>query len=480
MIRKSSSAHASSLRSSLLLALGLSPLVACGGSVVNQGGGDAGSDQGGRDGAGAPSYAGRSPAAGASNGGASNGGSAGAPYCDRPVTDPVSGLVSCLNGFEHRPKPVTCKLPPDVGAAGEGGASPGEAPPMQCTDDAQCSALPLGYCDRDGEFLGGALCKSGCLQDSDCGDSAVCVCDGSAHGGQCVYSDCKVDADCGPKAYCATASGICGGYTFSCTKQEDECLGGSECPNGTCYDIADHRSCDPGGVCGRPFLVEETARTADVEPRRDWLDLTIAPDLSGLSPLERAQLAAHWSRLGQMEHASIAAFARFNLQLLALGAPADLVEACNQALVDETSHARLCFAFASAYAGTKLGPSKLDMSHCFEETTLLSVTKLVIAEGCIGETSAALEAREDADKATDPVVRNALLRIASDEQRHAELAYRFLRWALEQMTNEECAELESNSVARVARDHVAAPLLDAVFAQRARHWAEPGVEATTA
>jgi hypothetical protein len=26
------------------------------------------------------------------------------------------------------------------------------------------------------------------------------------------------------------------------------------------------------------------------------------------------------------------------------------------------------------------------MSHCFEEPTLLSVTKLVIAEGCIGET----------------------------------------------------------------------------------------------
>jgi hypothetical protein len=57
-------------------------------------------------------------------------------------------------------------------------------------------------------------------------------------------------------------------------------------------------------------LVEETARTADIELRRVWLDLTIAPALSGLS-------------------------------LLALGAPADLVEACNQALVDETAHARL-------------------------------------------------------------------------------------------------------------------------------------------
>ena len=265
---------------------------------------------------------------------------------------------------------------------------------------------------------------------------------------------------------------LCGGTLFACTSEKDECLGNSDCPNNFCY-AGSNRTCTPSGVCGRPFLVDEAPRFADVTPRTDWLDLSLAPSLAGLSPLKRAELAAHWSRLGQMEHASIAAFARFNLQLLALGAPSDLVEACNQALIDETAHAKLCFAFASAYAGTKLGPGKLDMSHCFEETTLLSVTQLVVSEGCIGETVAALEALEDADRATDPVVKNALLCIAHDERNHAELAYLFVRWALTQCSDEERSELIHEAErrmafvgvkGRVAIDVVVRPLFEALEA----------------
>jgi hypothetical protein len=56
--------------------------------------------------------------------------------------------------------------------------------------------------------------------------------------------------------------------------------------------------------------------------------------------------------------------------------------------------------------------------------------ELVIAEGCFGETSAALQALEAADDAEDPVIVAAYTQIASDEQRHAELAFRFVRWAL--------------------------------------------------
>jgi hypothetical protein len=79
--------------------------------------------------------------------------------------------------------------------------------------------------------------------------------------------------------------------------------------------------------------------------------------------VERATQAEHWTKLGQMEHASIAAFARLQLQLLALGAPPDLVQACNQALIDETAHTRLCFGLASAYAGRGIGPGPLDVSN---------------------------------------------------------------------------------------------------------------------
>ena len=55
---------------------------------------------------------------------------------------------------------------------------------------------------------------------------------------------------------------------------------------------------------------------------------------------------------------------------------------------------------------------------------------LVILEGCIGETVAALEAAEAARHAIDPVVSAALAAIAEDETRHATLAWRYVGWVL--------------------------------------------------
>jgi hypothetical protein len=189
---------------------------------------------------------------------------------------------------------------------------------------------------------------------------------------------------------------------------------------------------------------------AAIEARADWLDVKLAPEVSELTPVERAQLAAHWARLGQMEHASIAAFARFNLQLLSLGAPSDLVEACNRALADETAHARSCFALASAYGGTAVGPARLDIEHCFEDTSLVAIAKLVLREGCIGETVAALEASAAAAVAHDPTVKQALQRIAGDELNHAELAFQFLRWTLAGSSPEVRRELASEAAQLLA------------------------------
>jgi hypothetical protein len=54
-----------------------------------------------------------------------------------------------------------------------------------------------------------------------------------------------------------------------------------------------------------------------------------------------------------------------------------------------------------------------------------------IYEGCVGETIAAIEAAEAAAHCEDPATRAVLERIAADETRHAELAWRFVAWALE-------------------------------------------------
>ena len=449
--RSNLSKHAGALRVSLFVSLGLSHL-ACGGTVISQSDTDGGASGAGAGGATAtnggegPLIIGGAPNGGDTTGGNLAGGSSLSFVCANPVTDTTTGLVTCENGVRHRPSARSCAV---VDAAGAGGAADdigaggeADAPTVVhkgvgqlCSSDAECGSLPLGYCRNEVGPGSRKTCQQGCQVDSDCAQG-FCSCVGaSSHGGECVPGGCRVDADCGPNSLCASASQICGDPVFLCLSNEDECFTNADCASkgsSWCFvrGSAQKRTCDYA-ICGRPFLVDAVPRLAPIEARADWRDATTS-DLTGLTALQRATLAAHWSRLGQMEHASIAAFARFNLQLLSLGAPGDLIEACNQALVDETAHTRLCFALATQYGGTRVGPGKLEVRDCFEDMSLTVILKLVIREGCIGETVAALEAVEAAARATDPAVKAALLRIARDEQSHAELAFKFLNWGLAQ------------------------------------------------
>jgi hypothetical protein len=131
-----------------------------------------------------------------------------------------------------------------------------------------------------------------------------------------------------------------------------------------------------------------------------------------------------------MEHASIAAFARFVLQLLALGAPPDLVADAQRAMEDETRHARLAFGVASAYAGADIGPGPLAVHGSLEPMDLRSILTTTFLEGCVGETVAALEATEALEhlRDRDPAVAAVLATIAADEARHAALAWRSVAW----------------------------------------------------
>jgi hypothetical protein len=190
--------------------------------------------------------------------------------------------------------------------------------------------------------------------------------------------------------------------------------------------------CGPIQYCpvpGRPFLVGGAPRVAAVACRRDWSS-ELRPNLAGLGAGECARLGEHWLEVALMEHASIAAFARFALDLLALGAPPDFVLSAHQAMADETAHARDAFALASAYLGRKVGPGRLELGSP-EERSPREIVRTTVLEGCIGETMAAAEAAEALATATDPAVREALSRIVRDETAHAALAWRFLAWALQ-------------------------------------------------
>jgi hypothetical protein len=204
------------------------------------------------------------------------------------------------------------------------------------------------------------------------------------------------------------------------------------------------------GASGRPFLVNGDARVAEALGRGDWRSPQRRTN-TDLHPDLRAELAVAWTRMALVEHASIAAFARFNLQLLSLGAPADLVERSSSAMCDEIKHAKLCFAEASRYAGRSIGPGPLSIAGSLDELSLSQIVLNVVREGCIGETIAAVEALEAHEHAADPALAEMLLDISLDETRHAELAWRFVKWSM--------ASADAELVARI-RDEFAHATLD--------------------
>jgi hypothetical protein len=164
-------------------------------------------------------------------------------------------------------------------------------------------------------------------------------------------------------------------------------------------------------------------------PQFDWDALRRFAD--ALTPERRVRIRDEWTLAAQAEHASIASFDRFSLQLLALGAPPTLLLQSHQAAIDEVNHAQISFAIASVYAGQSLGPGALALDgRAFADFTLSFVVQSAVAEGCVGETLAAIEAEAAGEGAQSDVLRQALSLIAADEAEHAALAYRFAAWAV--------------------------------------------------
>ena len=204
------------------------------------------------------------------------------------------------------------------------------------------------------------------------------------------------------------------------TRKGDEC----------CYEANVVPICE-----GRPYLVQNVARTAPsvrTGEERGWsAPQAIAPRVDAIDADLRAILAAEWTQDALFEHASVASFARFALELLAAGAPADLVEAAHLAALDELCHARLCFALAGAYAGEAIVPGAFPFEGRVDViSNLASIAARTAREGCIGETIAASIAAEQLAGAEDPGAASALGIIAADEARHAELAWRTVAWAV--------------------------------------------------
>ncbi|MFO0547425.1 MAG: hypothetical protein U0271_03500 [Polyangiaceae bacterium] len=144
--------------------------------------------------------------------------------------------------------------------------------------------------------------------------------------------------------------------------------------------------------------------------------------------------AERWARAAQAEHASIASFAVFALELLALGAPLDLIARAQRAALDEVAHTELALALASDFGGRVDGLGALDVAAApsLGAVTAARVARSTFRDGCIAESAAALEARLELEsgEATTIAEARTLSRIADEEETHAQLAFETLAWLL--------------------------------------------------
>ncbi len=183
----------------------------------------------------------------------------------------------------------------------------------------------------------------------------------------------------------------------------------------------------PGGRAFRDATgTPSVARTIE---RADWTLAIGSLALADLAPDARAALAAHWTQQAAFEHASIASFAQLTLDLLSVGAPPDLLEATQRATLDEIEHARITFALATTYGGAPVGPAALSALPGASRT-LASIARSTFIDACVGESVASAALAERSRRASDPVLRDLLAKMAEDEERHAELAWRIVAWAL--------------------------------------------------
>jgi hypothetical protein len=191
-----------------------------------------------------------------------------------------------------------------------------------------------------------------------------------------------------------------------------------------CYTVVviDH---DESYQCaiGRPYYDQGSPRRAPVFPLA----------IGRASSVETECLrAAAWSKAGAAEHASVAAFGRLALQLMALGAPVELLRDTHRAALEEISHSELCWSLARRFGEPVESAGPFPFSGPIDANIdLADLAAQVVRDGCVEETLGAHLVAELAAIAPEADVRAVLTTIAAEEAQHAVLSFRILAWALQ-------------------------------------------------
>lgn len=155
----------------------------------------------------------------------------------------------------------------------------------------------------------------------------------------------------------------------------------------------------------------------------------------GDEPLPQG-LAAAWRENGKTEHASVAAFARLTLDLMALGAPPLLVAASSQDALDEIRHTELCFSLARSIDGKAESPAPFPEAQrvsALPRARTAALAKLAVdslIDGALHEGLSARVVAKLARRCEVPAIRAILREIAADEGRHAAHGWDAVAWCL--------------------------------------------------
>jgi len=166
-----------------------------------------------------------------------------------------------------------------------------------------------------------------------------------------------------------------------------------------------------------------------------WSTIDLSPSVDANL---RTQLAAQWRENGRSEHASVAAFARLQLDLMALGAPPELLRSASQDALDEIRHAELCFSLARALDGQDLGPQAFpEASNARGKSgpRKLALVQLAVdslVEGALLEGFSARLIAQLVPVCLDEATRALLRELAADEGRHSKHGWDVVEWCLEQ------------------------------------------------
>jgi len=180
-----------------------------------------------------------------------------------------------------------------------------------------------------------------------------------------------------------------------------------------------------------------------LEAGGNWAQLSVA---AAAAPELRAGLATQWRENGKTEHASVAAFAQLTIDLLALGAPPELIAGSNRDSLDEIRHAQLCFSLARALDGKSEGPapfpearrrrgglSRLSDSLELGPSRALALARLAVdslIDGALHEGVSARVLARLVKRCEDPAVREVLRELAADEGRHSAHGWDVVQWCL--------------------------------------------------